>query len=151
MRSDLSNVGQLPSALADLVENAGRQIGTLSPVVLQSEHAAWLSSQPPAHSDISIPGIGSVQGFDLSTIPSSDTPDGLYRIDIDAIGDGANYGRLSLDLNWVQDCDDLIPPSPTASPTPSAHHHAQPKFHPHTKRHTDGRACNLHAHTDPYL
>lgn len=122
---DLSNVGQLPAALAGMLGDGGRTIERLAPELLPAERAGWLSASPPEHRAIGVPDTGGSRRFDLSLMPPLDTPAGRYALRVQALGDGARYAQLEIELDWQPACGPTATatspvPSPTDTPSPSA-------------------------------
>jgi Mg-chelatase subunit ChlD/DNA-binding beta-propeller fold protein YncE len=133
---DLTNVGRLPAALAEMLGEGGRHIDRLHVAVAPAGQAAWVVATPPEYLDIGVPDGGTTRSFAIAIEPPADTAEGRYTLRLTALGDGARYGLLDVVLDWRSDClpemtmtpsppipsetPTLLPPSETPSPSPSA-------------------------------
>lgn len=118
---DLSDVGRLTQALATMVAAAGRRIDRLA-VAAEAPHAGWVSAAPAAHTGVDVGPAGARRSFDLTLAPPGGTPDGVYTLVVDALGDGGRYGRLEVALAWRAACaaPTAVEPTPTNAPTATA-------------------------------
>lgn len=119
----LAAASGLPAAIQDLVSGASRRISRLELVAYPPEYQAWLSSTPPAFTDLEVPPGGLNLSFNARfTVPYGTVP-GTYRFAVKAVGDGAVYAEQGVVIHVPTTC---APPTPTPtttrwpSPTPTA-------------------------------
>lgn len=120
----LSAAAGLPAAIQDLVSGASRRISRLELRAFPPEYQAWLSSTPPAFTDLEVPPAGLNLSFNARfTVPYGTAP-GTHRFVVKAIGDGAVYAEQGVIIR-VPDCATPTPTPtttrwPTSTPTPTA-------------------------------
>lgn len=116
----LSAASGLPAAIQDLVAGASRRISRLDLRAFPPEYQAWLSSTPPAFTDLEVPPGGLNLSFTARFTVPQGTPPGTYRFTVKAVGDGAVYAEQGVVIR-VPDCaTPTATPSSTRWPTPTA-------------------------------
>lgn len=120
----LAAASGLPAAIQDLVSGASRRISRLELRAFPAEYQAWLTSTPPAFTDLEVPPAGLNLSFTARfTVPPGTAP-GTYRFAVKAVGDGAVYAEQGVVIR-VPDCatPTATPSStrwPSPTPTPTA-------------------------------
>jgi hypothetical protein len=89
----------------------------------------WVSFSPPEYLDLDVPPGGLLRRFDATLAPPPETADGTYNLVLDAVGDGARYAELEVELTWRRSCE---PATSTASPTTAATDTPTPSATPET-------------------
>jgi len=125
----LSDAADLPAAIRDLISSAGSRIGRLALETNPSSYQSWITSAPPAYTDLTIPPGGRTVTFDIAFRVPAGTPLGTnHTFQVRAVGDGAVYAEQTVSISVPRDCPGasptatLTPPRPSATPThtPSA-------------------------------
>ncbi len=124
----LDVAGDLPSVIRDLMSAAGRRIARIALETDPPSYQRWLTVNPPAYTDLTIPVGGRAVSFDVTITVPPETPLGSsHRFRVKAIGDGAVYGEQSVAIDVPRTCPTgtvtrtpgtPIPPTHTPEPTP---------------------------------
>lgn len=116
---ELTDADDIPMAILDLVEDEASHIDLLTLAVDPPEYAGWLTSvDPTEYTDIDIPEEGSSFDFDITLTVPADAASGLHEFDVVALGDGAEYGRQTVEIrvNSPPDCSLAAPSVATLWP-----------------------------------
>ena len=115
----LSDAADLPAVIQNLVTASGRHISRLELLADPSSYQSWLTVNPPAYTDLTVPPEGLTVTFSVLICVPLGTPSGMYSFSINAVGDGAIYGGQGVTI-WVPpSCEPTPTPTPTATPTPT--------------------------------
>ncbi|HRA19785.1 MAG TPA: VWA domain-containing protein [Anaerolineae bacterium] len=117
----LAAAAGLPAAIQDLVSGASRRISRLDLKAFPPEYQSWLTSTPPAFTDLEVPAAGLNLSFNARfTVPYGTAP-GTYRFAVKAIGDGAVYAEQGVVIHVPTTCASPTPtPTTTRWPSPTA-------------------------------
>ncbi len=117
----LANAADLPAAIRDLVTSASSHISRLELVADPSSYQSWLTVNPPAYTNLTIPPSGLTVTFEVDFTVPPGTPVGQdYKFIVRAIGDGAVYGGQGVTIHVPASCITITPtPTPTVTPTPT--------------------------------
>jgi len=110
----LSDVADLVTVIQDLVAATGRHISRLELLTDPSSYQSWLTVNPPAYTDLTVPPEGLTVTFNVLICVPSGTPWGTYSFSINAVGDGAIYGGQGVTIEVPAPT-----PTPTDTPTPT--------------------------------
>lgn len=117
----LDSAQEIPEIVKSLASSASRQIDQLSVQVSPATFGGWVSTSPPAYTNLEIAERGQNFDFDVTLTIPTDTVPGTYTFDLLALGDEAQYSAFSITI--VVDASCLSAPvvvdTPAAIMTPT--------------------------------
>ncbi|MFN8473800.1 MAG: VWA domain-containing protein [Anaerolineae bacterium] len=113
----LTNAADLPAAIKNLVTSASSHISRLELVADPSSYQSWLTVNPPAYTNLTIPPGGLTVDFDVEIrVPPGTAVGQDYSFAVRAVGDGAVYGGQGVTVHVPANCI-TVTATPTRTPT----------------------------------